>query len=205
MNYSIIGFGKVGQAIAKAFARKGIEVAVASRQAPEVHAPLAMAIGPTTIPKSLSDALTADIIILAFPFDGYQDFAKATDRWQGKIVIDATNAFGIPPEDLGNLPSSVVISHALPGARLVKAFNHLPAATLAEDPYAKGERRVLFLAGDDESATARVAALAEELGFAPVGLGRLAEGGLLVQARGRTWAPLIFQDLFKKANQGSAR
>jgi hypothetical protein len=43
-----------------------------------------------------------------------------------------------------------------------------------------------------------VAALAEKLGFAPVKLGKLAEGGLLVQARGNTWAPLIFQDLFKK-------
>jgi 8-hydroxy-5-deazaflavin:NADPH oxidoreductase len=80
----------------------------------------------------------------------------------------------------------------------VKAFNHLPAETLAEDPNVEGGRRVLFLSSDDESAAARVAELVEQLGFAPVGLGRLAEGGLLVQARGESWAPLIFQDLFKK-------
>jgi len=43
-----------------------------------------------------------------------------------------------------------------------------------------------------------VAALVEQLGYAPVNLGKLADGGLLVQARGKTWAPLIFQDLFKK-------
>jgi len=42
-----------------------------------------------------------------------------------------------------------------------------------------------------------VAALAEQLGFAPVKLGKLSEGGLLVQARGNTWAPLVFQDLVK--------
>ena len=30
MSYAIIGFGKIGQALAKAFARKGIEVSVAT-------------------------------------------------------------------------------------------------------------------------------------------------------------------------------
>jgi hypothetical protein len=200
MSYAIIGFGKVGEAIARAFARKEIEVAIASRRSPAAHAPLAKAIGPTIIPKSLQDALKAEIVILAVPFETYKDVAKAAASWQGKIVIDATNAFGVPPDELGNLPSSVVISRALSGARLVKAFNHLPAETLAEDPNVEGGRRVVFLSSDDESATARVAALAEQLGFAPVGLGRLEEGGLLVQARGRSWAPLVFQDLFKKGN-----
>ncbi|MER8714301.1 NADP oxidoreductase coenzyme, partial [Mesorhizobium sp. M1295] len=51
---------------------------------------------------------------------------------------------------------------------------------------------------DDEDATAPVAALAKQLGFAPVKLGKLSEGGALVHARGRTWGQLIFQDLFKK-------
>jgi len=112
-------------------------------------------------------------------------------------VIDVTNAFGVPPEELDGLPSSVMISRALPGARLVKAFNHLGASVLARDPNVKGGRRVVFLSSDDESATASVAALAEQLGFAPVRLGRLEEGGSLIQARGRTWAQLIFQDLVK--------
>ena len=116
-------------------------------------------------------------------------------------MIDVTNAYGVPPEKLGNLPSSVVISQALPGASLVKAFNHLAAKTLAEDPKVNGERRVVFLSSDDQSAGNEVAKLAERLGFAPVWLGRLTEGGLLVHARGNTWGPLIFQDLFKKAEK----
>jgi 8-hydroxy-5-deazaflavin:NADPH oxidoreductase len=200
MSYAIIGFGNVGEALARAFARKEIEVAIASRRPPEAHAQLAKAIGPTIIPKSLQDALKAEIVILAVPFGTYKDVAKAAESWRGKIVIDATNAFGVPPEELGDLPSSVAISRALTGARLVKAFNHLPAATLAEDPKVEGGRRVVFLSSDDESAAARVAALSGQLGFAPIGLGRLAEGGLLVQARGRTWAPLIIQDLCKKGD-----
>jgi hypothetical protein len=197
MSYSIIGAGKVGQAIARAFARKGIEVAIASRRSPEALAPVAKAIGPTIIPKSLQDAVKAEIVLLAVPFGTQKDVAKAGKSWQGKIVIDVTNAYGVAPEELGNLPSSVVISQAFPGARLVKAFNSLPAETLAEDPNVKGGRRVVFLSSDDESAASEVAALIEQLDFAPVQLGKLAEGGLLVQARGKSWAQLIFQDFVK--------
>ena len=197
MSYAIIGFGPVGQALARAFARKEIEITVASRRPPEALAPMARAIGPTVIPKSLDDALKANIVILAVPFWQHREVAKAVASWQGKIVIDVTNAFGVALEELDGLPSSVVISRALPGARLVKAFNHLPAGILAQDPDVKGGRRVIFLSSDDESATASVGALVEQLGFAPIGLGKLAEGGSLVQARGRTWTQLVFQDLVK--------
>ena len=198
MNYAIIGTGKVGQAAAHAFARKGIEVGFASRRSPAELAPIAEAIGSTVIPMSLQDALAADVLLLAVPFVTYKDLAKATASWQGKIVIDAMNAYGVAPLDLGGRPSSVAVSQALAGARLVKGFNHLPAKILAEDPSVDGGKRVLFLSSDDDEALALVAALFEKLDFAPVSLGKLEEGGLLVQARGNTWAPLIFQDLFKK-------
>jgi 8-hydroxy-5-deazaflavin:NADPH oxidoreductase len=198
MSYAILGAGKVGQALATAFARKGIEVAIASRRPVEALATVAKAIGPTVVPKAMREAVKAEIVFLAVPFESYTEVAKLAQSWQGKIVIDVTNAYGVPLEKLGNHPSSVVISEALPGASLVKAFNHLPAETLAEDPEVDGERRVVFLSSDDQSAGDKVAKLVERLGFAPVWLGRLTEGGLLVQARGNTWAPLIFQDLFKK-------
>ncbi|NLS21237.1 NADPH-dependent F420 reductase [Rhizobium sp. P40RR-XXII] len=198
MSYAIIGFGAVGQALARAFARKNIEVTVASRRPAETLAPQARAIGPAVAPATLKEAVKADVIILAIPFWQHQEFTKTLPSWQGKIVIDVTNAFGVSVEDLDGLPSSAVIARALPGARLVKAFNHLPAGVLAEDPATKGGRRVIFLSSDDEDATATVAALVEQLGYAPVSLGKIAEGGQLVQARNRSWAPLIFQDLFKK-------
>jgi predicted dinucleotide-binding enzyme len=57
MSYAIVGFGKIGQALALAFARKNIEVTVASRRPPEALAPQARAIGPTVVAKSLRDAL----------------------------------------------------------------------------------------------------------------------------------------------------
>ena len=194
MSYAIIGFGAVGQALARMFARKSIKVTVASRRLPEALAPQASAIGPTIVPRTLKDALEADIVMLAVPYWQHREVAKARASWKDKIVIDVTNTL----EDLGGLPSSSIIARALPGARLVKAFNHLPAGTLAEDPAINGGRRVVFLSGDDESATATVAALAEQLGYAPVNLGKIAEGGQLVQARDGIWAPLVFQDLFKR-------
>ena len=81
----------------------------------------------------------------------------------------------------------------------MKGFNHLIAVTLAADPIVEGGHRVIFLSSDDEDATAPVAALAKQLGFAPVELGKLNEGGALVNSRGPTWrGQLIFQDLFKK-------
>jgi len=194
MTYAIVGFGAIGQALARAFARKGIDVAVASRHPPEALAPQANAIGPTIFPMTLNDALEADIVLLAVPFWQHREVAKVRANWKGKIVIDVTNTL----DNLDSLPSSSVVAQALPGARLVKAFNHLPARVLAEDPAVNGGRRVVFLSSDDESATATVVALVEQLGYAPVNLGKIAEGGLLVHARDGIWGPLIFQDLFKK-------
>ncbi|RWX76726.1 NADP oxidoreductase coenzyme [Neorhizobium lilium] len=198
MSYAIIGFGKIGQALAHAFARKNIEVAVASRRPAEALVPQARAIGSTVVAKSLRDALEADTIILAVPFGEHGEVAKALPSWEGKTVIDATNTFGVSPEELDGLPSSAFVAKAFTGAKLVKGFNHLIATTLATDPVVEGGHRVVFLSGDDEDAVAPVAALAKQLGFAPVKLGKLSEGGALVHARGRTWGPLIFQDLFKK-------
>jgi 8-hydroxy-5-deazaflavin:NADPH oxidoreductase len=198
MSYAIVGFGAVGQALAHAFARKNIDVTVASRQPPEALAPQARAIGPAVVAKSLREALEADTILLAVPFGEHREVAKALPSWEGKTVIDVTNAFGVPLDELGDLPSSAFVAKAFAGAKLVKAFNHLIAATLAADPIVEGGHRVVFLSSDDEDATAPVAALAKQLGFAPVKLGKLNEGGALVHARGRIWGQLIFQDLFKK-------
>src|ERR1700709_2761989 len=197
MSYAMVGFGKIGQALAHAFARKSIEVTVASRRTPEELAPQARAIGPTVVVRSLRDALEADTIILAVPFGEHREVAKALPSWKGKTVIDATNA-QVPLEALDGLLSSAFVAKAFTGAKLVKGFNHLIAATLAADPIVEGGHRVVFLSSDAEAAIAPVAGLAKQLGFAPVTLGKLNEGGALVHARGRTWGQLIFQDVFKK-------
>jgi len=137
MSYAIVGFGEIGQALAHAFARKNIDVTVASRRPPEALAPQARAIGPTVVAKSLRDALEADTIILAVPFGEHREVAKALPSWKGKTVIDAMNAL-VPLEELDGLPSSAFVAKAFTGAKFVKGFNHLVAATLAADPIVEG-------------------------------------------------------------------
>jgi predicted dinucleotide-binding enzyme len=196
MSYAIIGFGKIGRALAKAFARNGIEAAVATTRDPASFASDAAAIGPGIIPKTLAEAVKADIIFLAVRFESHPEVARALPDWKGKTIIDAMNTLA-PLEELDGLPSSAFIAKAFTGARLVKGFNHLVAAVLDQDPAVHGGRRVVFLASDDDGAAAEIAALAEKLGFAPIQLGRLSEGGLLVHARGKNWGHLIFKDLVK--------
>jgi predicted dinucleotide-binding enzyme len=82
------------------------------------------------------------------------------------------------------------VAGILPGARVVKAFNHLAATLLAADPRARGGHRLLFVAGDDAPGKAAVAGLAERLGFLPVDLGGLAEGGRLSQFPGGALAAM---------------
>jgi 8-hydroxy-5-deazaflavin:NADPH oxidoreductase len=197
MSYAIIGFGKIGHALAKAFARKGIEVSVATTHDPESFAADAAAIGPKVLPKTLAEAIKADIIFLAVRFEAHPDVAKALPTWKGKTIIDVTNAYGVPPEQLGGKPSSKAVAQVFTGARLVKGFNHLVAAVLDQDPAVHGGKRVVFLASDDDGAADQIGALSENLGFASINLGGLSEGGLLVQARGKSWGQLIFKDLVK--------
>lgn len=197
MSYAIIGFGSIGRALAKAFARKGIEVSVATTRDPESFAADAAAIGPTIIPRTLADALEADVIFLAVRFESHPDVGKALPTWQGKTIVDVTNAYGVSAEDMGGLPSAAFVAQAFPGAKLVKGFNHLVAAVLDQDPTVHGGRRVVFLTSDDDAAANEIGALAETLGFAPIKLGGLSEGGLLVQAHNKSWGRLIFTDLVK--------
>ena len=198
MSYAIIGFGKIGHALAKAFARNDIEVSVATTRDPESFSSDAAAIGHTIIPKTLAEAVKADILFLAVRFESHKEVAKALPSWKGKTIVDVTNAYGVSPEQLGGqLSSAKIVAEAFTDGRLVKGFNHLGAAILERDPAVHGGRRVVFLASDDEDAAAEIGELAKHLGFSPITLGGLSEGGLLVQARGNSWGRLIFKDLVK--------
>jgi predicted dinucleotide-binding enzyme len=197
VSYAIIGFGKIGQALAKAFARNGIKVSVATTRDPESFAPDAAAIGPEIIATTLAEAVKADVIFLAVHFESHPDVAKVLPDWQGKTIVDVTNAYGVAPQQLEGLPSAKFVAQAFTGGKLVKGFNHLIAAVLEQDPAVHGGRRVVFLASDDDGAATEISKLAENLGFAPVKLGGLSEGGLLVQAHGNSWGKLIFKNLVK--------
>jgi predicted dinucleotide-binding enzyme len=105
----------------------------------------------------------------------------------GRIVIDANNAIKVPEFqaiDLQGRASTEVFSEWVPGARVVKAFNHMLAKLLEADPAAEGGKRVLFLTGDDQQARGEVAGLIGRLGFFAVDLGPLSAGAHLTQFPG---------------------
>jgi predicted dinucleotide-binding enzyme len=120
-------------------------------------------LGSSVVPQSLQDAYKAETIFLAFPFSAHKDVAKQFKQWNGKIVVDLTNAFHVAPEELGGLLSSEVVSQAFAGARLVKAFNHLPAAQLGTNPSLEGQRQAVFVSSNDADASATVATVALRL------------------------------------------
>ena len=193
MTYAIIGSGNVGQALAHRFARSGIAVSLANTRGPDSISDLVKQLGPAVTAASLQDALSADIVIFAVPFDAHTVIAQAIASWEGKTVIDAMNFREPSLAPLGGLQSSEFVAKSLPGAKVVKCFNQLPAALLASDPAENGGRRVMFVAGNHDEANSSVAELVASLGFAPVVLVKISEGGSLLRFRG----PLVLQNLVK--------
>lgn len=108
--------------------------------------------------------------------------------WEGRILVDVTNQFvrldPVEVADLDDQTGSEWVATLAPGARVVKAFNTLHAGYIEPDPRHPAGRQVLFYAGDDADAKATLHGVADGLGFAPVDLGALREGGRLMQTGG---------------------
>ncbi len=182
--YAIVGSGNIGTALARLFARAGLEVSIANTRGPESIRQLAASIGTAVHAVELNEALNSDVIIMAIPFDAVEQFGTSLLDWTGKIVIDTTNAYYTPNADdiLQGRLSAQYTAEQLPGAKVVKAFNQLPANTLAAELEPKAGRRVTFIATDFPQAGDQIADLVDHLGLAAVQVGRISEGGRLIQA-----------------------
>ncbi|GAB3390658.1 NADPH-dependent F420 reductase [Azotobacter armeniacus] len=187
MNIGIIGAGAIGSAIARGLTRAGIPASIANSRGPQSLAALVAELGPRISAVSVEEAARADLVFLAVNWSKIPAAVEELGPWNGRIVIDTNNPIEAPlfrPFELGGRTSSEVVAGLLPGAQVVKAFNHLRPELLSADPQAEGGRRVLFFSGDDARAKAKVARLIEQLGFFGVDLGSLAAGGRLAQFPG---------------------
>jgi 8-hydroxy-5-deazaflavin:NADPH oxidoreductase len=185
----IIGAGAIGSAFAKALAGKGLEAIIANSRGPASLADLARELGPTITPGTREQAAAQDIVLVAVNWSKLPTALAGLPHFGGRVVIDANNPIEAPlfkPAELHGRMSSKIFAELVPGARVVKAFNHLPAHFISDDPQAEGGRRVLFFAGDDAQAKAAVSGLIERLGFFGIDLGSLEAGGQLVQIPGGT-------------------
>jgi 8-hydroxy-5-deazaflavin:NADPH oxidoreductase len=174
MTIGIIGAGNIGQAVAKRLASAGIPASIANNRGPGSLSSVVQKLGAGITAAEMKVAAKADIVFLAVPWAAYEDAVAGLAPWGGRIVIDAMNAAslgpdGLRPFDLGGRASSQIVAERLTGARVVKAFNTLPAAALASDPRADGGRRVLFVSGDD-APVRQESCEPHRLGFAAIDL-----------------------------------
>jgi len=177
-------------------ARAGFEVILSNNHGPESLTATAKKLGGATRAGTREEAAQADVVQLAVPWQQWEAALTNLPPWNGRILIDSTNAIKFPelrPADLKGRTSSEVVASLAPGARVVKAMNTLGTQILAGDPHQAGGRRVLFLSGDDAAAKKDVRGLLENAGFATIDLGGLVEGGKLQQFRG----PLASHNLIK--------
>ncbi|MFB8831935.1 NADPH-dependent F420 reductase [Azotobacter sp. CWF10] len=183
----ILGAGNIGSAFARAMARHDIPAVIANRHGPESLEPLVRELGPSIRAGTREEVAAQDIVLVAVNWSKLPAALAGLPDWNGRIVIDANNPIEAPlfqPADLGGRASSEVFTDLVPGARVVKAFNHLQPHLLSGDPQAEGGQRVLFYSGDDARAKSEVGGLIERLGFFGIDLGSLAVGGRLVQFPG---------------------
>jgi len=179
----IVGAGRMGGTLAVLLAHAGHEVLPANSRGPESLADLVAQAGPTaraTTPEAA--AREGEVVIVALPWS-HRDALPAPGLVAGKVVVDAMNSFG---HKAATGPTSTEqTAQALPGARVVKAFNTLNFGTMRGAAGRTGDERLsLFLAGDDAEAKQIVAGLISDMGFAAVDSGPLREGGLRQQPGG---------------------
>ncbi len=184
MKIGIIGSGKIGGTLTKLFARRGHDVAVSNSRGPETLAGLVDEAGGGARAATAGEASEfGEVVVVAVPLKAYRDLPA--DRLAGRIVVDANNYYTerdgtISALDDDSTTSTELLARHLPESRVVKAFNTMNFRTLGEEGRAgapREERLALFLAGDDDEAKRTVAGLIDELGFAPVDTGGLADGG----------------------------
>ena len=177
----LIGAGNIGSQVARAAIASGYDVVISNSRGPETLTDLVFELGPHARTGTTKEAAAAgDLVVVAIPLKAIGDISA--EPLVGKIVIDANNYYprrdgNIAALDDHSVTSSELLQAQLPGAHVVKAFNHIYARQIMTDgtPPGTRNRRALAIAGDDPVAKVRVAELIDGFGFDVVDAGPLAE------------------------------
>jgi 8-hydroxy-5-deazaflavin:NADPH oxidoreductase len=194
----ILGAGEIGATLGELLAQAGHEVMLSSRD-PAARADQAAALG-CRIGTLEEAAAFGEVVIAALPLNALDEIPAGA--LAGKVVIDTMNYY--PPRDGAiaafdeyRTTTSEQVAQHLSGARVVKGFNAILAYDLPreERPPVEGGRRALPLAGDDDEAKARVAALYAQLDFDVLDAGPLADSWRFERAKPAYCIPLSLVQL----------
>jgi predicted dinucleotide-binding enzyme len=194
MKIGIVGSGNIGANAARLFVKAGHEVALSNSRGPETLRELVDELGERARAVTVDEAAAfGEVVLVAVPFGKYQELPA--EPFYGKVVIDAGNYYPqrdgqVAELDSDETTSSEMMSEHLKGARLVKGFNTIYYVHLASQGDASlplEDRRAIFVASDDSEAKEIVAKLIDEIGFAAVDTGFLADGGRLQQVGTRIY------------------
>jgi predicted dinucleotide-binding enzyme len=199
VEFGTIGAGAFAQAFAKRVLKAGHKVKLSNDRDPESLRETVNQLGPGAMAVSKEVAASCEMVLLAVPWDNVPGTLASLPRWKNQILIDGTNPFHgkagkFTPADVGNLSTSQLVAALAPGARVVKAFNHMIVPNLEADPVVNGARRVAFVSADNDDAKKRVETLLESFGYSVIDLGDLRDGGLIQQAGG----PLAGRDFLER-------
>ena len=175
----VIGAGNIGGALARAWLRAGHDVRIATRDGASKEVSDLVALGATAVPVP-GAAQGVDVVVFAIPAGAVVDAARSLGSLDGKIVVDCTNAIakGFTLQYGFATSSSEEIAKALPGARVVRAFNQQGAETL-QNPSFGGLAATSFIAADDEDARHVVRELTADVGLDAVEAGPLSSARYL--------------------------
>jgi predicted dinucleotide-binding enzyme len=180
----VVGSGNVGSALGRAWAKAGHSVIFSSRHL-EHDETLAADVGPNARAGTPEEAAQfGEVVLLAVPYRALPDLGKAlAAQLRGKVVIDACNPFPSRDGDIANWArdkgAGLATAELLPGARIVRAFNAVGAARMGAAHETPGRFGMPF-AGDDADANEIASRLIRDIGYEPILIGGLDEGGLLI-------------------------
>jgi predicted dinucleotide-binding enzyme len=184
MKIGFIGAGVVAQTLAKHFMAGGHEVILSNSRGGNFLEKVVSELGSKAKVATREATAEADIVILASPWHKMKESLKGID-WKNKILVDATNQFDMSTmkiADLGNKTGSEYVSELASGAIVLKAFNHVVMDWI-KNP-SEDQKTVLFIAGDDKKAKAKLSTLISDSKFHPCDVGSLKDGGALLQLGG---------------------
>jgi predicted dinucleotide-binding enzyme len=183
LKIGIIGTGRIGGALARHWVNAGHEVFMSSRH-PEELQDLARELGPRAhVGTPREAAAFGEVVLVSVPYSAIPQIGNDyADELAGKIVLDTSNPVanrdGPMAAEAKSKGSGIASAEFLKDTRLVRAFNCIPAASLANEANRQPDRIAIPLAGDDAGALEMAQRLVSEIGFDPVVIGGLEDARL---------------------------